>query len=324
MFTENTADQQVTIMNSKSFFSKRAVVFAVAILCNSLWGSATPAIKTAYSMFQIGPGDIMSRLLLAGVRFAFAGAAIIVYSSISAKKLIRPKKESWFNIIKLGTVQTVIQYIFFYTGLAHTTGMKSLILGASATFFAIFFSVLYGFEKMTVRKITGCIIGFAGVVLINLTGDSIGAFNLKGDGAIMVYTVANAFAAVLIKKYSATEDPAVLTGYQFLYGGIVLAAAGLIGHGRLLPTGPAAWLLMAYMILLSAVAYTLWSVLLKYNPVSSITIYSFTSTVFGVLLSAIILKEKNTFTPLQCAVSVVLVSLGIIIVNLRLRKESEC
>lgn len=308
-------------MNSKPFFSRRAVVFAVAILCNILWASATPAIKTAYTMFQIGSGDIMSRLLLAGVRFTFSGIAIIIYGSISAGRFIRPKKESFLDVIKLGTVQTVLQYTFFFTGLAHTTGVKSLILGASATFFAIFFSVLYGFEKLTVRKTAGCVIGFAGVVLINLTGDSIGAFNLKGDGAIMVYTLANAFAAVLIKKYSATEEPVVLTGYQFLYGGIVLAVAGLLGHGRLIPIRPAAWLLLAYMILISAVAYTLWTVLLKYNPVSSITVYSFTSTVFGVLLSAIILREKNTFTPLQCAVSVVLVSLGIIIVNLRLKNE---
>lgn len=308
-------------MNAKSFFSKRAVVFAAAILCNLLWGSATPAIKTAYVMFQIDSGDIMSRLLLAGVRFALAGVVIIIYGSISAGRFIRPKRESCLDVIKLGTVQTVLQYMFFYTGLAHTTGMKSLILGASATFFAIFFSILYGFEKLTARKALGCIIGFAGVVLINLTGDSFGAFNLKGDGAIMVYTLANAFAAVLIKKYSATEEPVVLTGYQFLFGGTVLAVVGLLGRGRLLPTGPAAWLLMAYMILLSAVAYTLWTVLLKFNPVSSITVYSFTSTVFGVLLSAVILKEQNTFTPLQCAVSVVLVSLGIIIVNLRLRNE---
>lgn len=310
------------IMKTESFFSKRAAVFAVAILCNLLWGSATPAIKTAYALFQIGPGDIMSRLLLAGVRFAFAGVVIIIYGSIAAKKFIRPKKESFLNVIKLGTVQTVIQYIFFYTGLAHTTGMKSLILGASATFFAIIFSVLYRFEKLTARKITGCIIGFAGVVLINLTGDSFGAFNLAGDGAIMVYTIANAFAAVLIKKYSATEEPIVLTGYQFLYGGIVLVAAGLTGRGKLLPVSPSAWLLMAYMIFLSAVAYTLWSVLLKYNPVSSVTIYSFTNTVFGVLLSAIILKEQNAFTPLQCAVSVVLVSLGIIIVNLKAENKA--
>lgn len=265
----------------------------------------------------------MSRLLLAGVRFALAGVVIIIYGSISAGKFIRPKKESLLNVVKLGTVQTVLQYLFFYTGLAHTTGMKSLILGASATFFAIFFSILYGFEKLTMRKTVGCIIGFAGVVLINLTGESIGAFNLKGDGAIMVYTLANALAAVLIKKYSASEEPVVLTGYQFLFGGIVLAVTGLFGHGGLLPTGPSAWLLMAYMILLSAVAYTLWTVLLKYNPVSSITVFSFTSTVFGVLLSAIILNEQNTFTPLQCAVSVVLVSLGIIIVNLRPKRDAQ-
>lgn len=308
-------------MKSESFFSKRWAVFSLAILCCLLWGSATPAIKTAYSLFQIGPGDIMSRLLLAGVRFTFAGIAIIAYGSIAAKRLIRPKKESWMNVIKLAMVQTVFQYIFFYTGLAHTTGMKSAILGASATFFSILLSVLFRMEKLTAKKLIGCLTGFAGVVLINLTGGSFGPLNLSGDGAIMVYTIISGLANVLIKRYSASEEPVILTGYQFLIGGIILSSAGLAGNGKLLPVGPSAWLLMAYMVLLSAVAYTLWSILLKYNSVSRVTIYNFTNPVFGVLLSAIILKEQNAFTPVQCAASLVLVSLGIIIVNLKTKNS---
>ena len=307
-------------MKIRSALTNRLVVAVLALFCCTLWGSATPAIKMAYQLFQIPSGSIMSRFVLAGVRFFFAGVVIILYGSLTAKKFIRPKKGNWPIIVKLGLVQTVFQYVFFYTGLAYTTGMKSAILGASATFFSILFSVLFRMEKLTSRKLAGCIIGFAGVVLINLTGGSFGPLNLKGDGATMVYTIANGLAAVLIKKYSGREDPVVLTGYQFLFGGFVLAAAGLLGGGRLLPVGPSAWLLMTYMIMLSAVAYTLWSVLLKYNAVSEVTIYNFSNPIFGVLLSALILKEQNAFTPLQCAISLALVSFGILLVNLRSSK----
>lgn len=44
---------------------------------------------------------------------------------------------------------------------------------------------------------------------------------------------------------------------------------------------------------LSAVAYTLWGVLLKYNPVSRVTIFGFMNPMFGVLLSAVFLGESG-------------------------------
>lgn len=307
-------------MKNKTVLSNRAVVGILAIFCCLLWGSATPAIKTAYKLFQIASDDTMSRFVLAGLRFFFAGAVIIIFGSVSAGKLIRPKKGNIMLVIKLGMVQTVLQYYFFYTGLAHTTGIKSAILGASATFFSILFSVLFRMEKLSARKIVGSVIGFSGVILINITGGSIDALNLKGDGFIMIYTIMNGLAAVMIKKYSQKEDPVVLTGYQFLFGGLVLTAAGILGNGKLLPESASAWGLMAYMVFLSAVAYTLWSVLLKYNDVSHVTVYNFTNPVFAVLLSALVLREQNTFTAIQCIISLVLVCLGILIVN---KKKKE-
>ena len=300
-----------------NIFSNRLFAAAIAIFCCILWGSATPAIKTAYTLFQIPSDDIMSRFLLAGVRFAGAGIIIIAYGSISAGKFIHPSKETQPLIMKLGMVQTVFQYVFFYTGLAHTTGIKSAVLSATSTFFAIIISAMFRLEKLDAKKVSGCAVGLLGVIIINLNGSRFGPLNFAGDGAILINAVANALAAVLIKKYSARENPVVLTGYQFLFGGLILALAGLVGGGKLSAVGPSAWLLMFYMMLLSSAAYTLWTVLLKYNSVSEITIFSFCTPVFGVLLSALLLKETNTFSPLQCAVSLILVSAGILTVNLK-------
>lgn len=310
-------------MKSESFFTKRWVVFLLAIFCCLLWGSAAPSIKTAYILFQIGSTDVMSRLLLAGVRFTGAGILIVLYGCVSAKRFIYPKKSNLPDVMKLGLVQTVLQYFFYFTGLAHTTGIKSAILGASSTFFAILFSALFCTEKLTGKKLAGCIVGFAGVVLINLNGSGFGGLNISGDGAIIVNSLMNGLAAVLIKRYAQKEDPVVLTGYQFLFGGLVLMLIGLCGGGQLQAASVKAWILLAYMAALSSVAYTLWSVLLKYNPVSRITIYNFTNPVFGVLLSALFLKETNAFTPLQCVISLVLISIGIIIVNTKTEKKPD-
>ena len=51
-------------------------------------------------------------------------------------------------------------------------------------------------------------------------------------------------------------------------------------------------LLLLYLALLSAAAFTLWSVLLKYNRVSQVTIYNFSVPLFGSVLSAWFLGES--------------------------------
>ena len=67
------------------------------------------------------------------------------------------------------------------------------------------------------------------------------------------------------------------------------------------------------MALLSTVAFSLWTILLKYNPVSKVTIFGFSIPVFGVALSGIFLGEQ-IFT-LKNITALLFVCAGIIIVN---------
>ena len=187
--------------------TKPGMVCAVALLCCLLWGSAFPSIKIGYRLFEIAESDSMSQLLFAGYRFSLAGIMVIVIGSFMSGRILCPKCSSWSMVIRLGAVQTIFQYVFFYMGLAHTTGVKSSIITASNVFFAIFLSAVVFREKITPGKMTGCIIGFAGVVLINLTGAGIDLnLSFAGEGAIMLSAFASALSSVLIKRYSAKED----------------------------------------------------------------------------------------------------------------------
>ena len=62
-------------------------------------------------------------------------------------------------------------------------------------------------------------------------------------------------------------------------------------------------------------AYSVWSLLLKYNPVSKVTVFGFMTPVFGVVLSAVFLGEAASMPWLQSLIALVLVSAGIYIVN---------
>ena len=308
-------------MNSSSrdsIFTRPLTVCLFALFCNFLWGSATPSIKTGYKVFQIASSDTMSVILFAGTRFILAGILTIAFGSVLNRHFLKPKRSSIKEIAVLAVFQTILQYIFFYVGLAHTTGVKGAIFTSLGTFFAILFSALiFRMEKLTSRKLLGCLIGFAGVVLVNWKGKGtdVGGFNFAGDGALILSSAASATAAALIKRYSSKEDPVVLSGYQFFLGGLVLASAGALGGGRLAPVSASSWILMLYLGFISAAAYSIWGILLSHNPVSSVTIYGFSNPVFGVLLSALFLTETNSFSPLQCAAALVLVCIGILIVN---------
>ena len=132
---------------------------------------------------------------------------------------------------------------------------------------------------------------------------------------MFISAFACALAAVIIKIYGANEDPVMLNGYQFLLGGLVMAVAGYVMGGRIVIDSYKAILLLTYMAFISAGAYTLWSILLKYNTVSKVTIFGFLTPFFGVILSAIILGEKGAFT-IKSMMALILVCIGIVIVNM--------
>jgi drug/metabolite transporter (DMT)-like permease len=304
-------------MQKKTFWTRTSVIFLMTLICCFLWGSAFPSVKIGYRLFSIASSDSASQLLFAGVRFTLAGFLVLLLGGLSGKRLLLPKKTSIRPVLILALFQTAGQYFFFYIGLAHTSGVKSSILVASSTFLSILVaSLLFHYEKLTAGKILGCLIGFAGVVLIQIPGSSIDfSMHWNGEGFVFLSALMYAFSSSFIKDFSKREDPVMLSGYQFIAGGLALAIVGRLLGGHLTGFTPASTALLLYMALISAVAYTLWSLLLKYNPVSRIAVFGFMNPVLGVILSAVLLNEKNQAFSLYGLISLILVSIGIIVVN---------
>ena len=105
------------------------------------------------------------------MRFVLAGILAVIFGSLLEGRFIRPEKGCAGKIAWLAMLQTVIQYLFFYIGLAHTSGVKASIIEAVNVFVAIIVSgFIFHQENVTVKKMLGCLVGFAGVVLINMNG----------------------------------------------------------------------------------------------------------------------------------------------------------
>ena len=307
---------------NKSLLEKPTMVVIVAVLCCLLWGSAFPCIKLGYQLFDIPSGDSSSQILFAGIRFTLAGILVILAGSMMQGKLLKPSKTAIPKVLKLCMFQTVLQYIFFYIGLAHITGVKGSIVNAVNVFFTILVScLLFRLEKLDKQKLIGCIIGFAGVIIVNLGGEFDMSFTFLGDGFLMISAFAYALSSVLIKIYGKDENPVMLSGYQFAAGGLIMILAGLAMGGRLNAVTFQGILLLLYMAFISAGAYTLWSLLLKYNPVSKVAVFGFCTPIFGVILSAVILGESASFQ-LKTLIALMFVCVGIIIVNYKKKQEN--
>lgn len=311
-----TREQNNNKFSAEKFFTKPAVVVLGAIFCCILWGSAFPCVKIGYNLFNVDTTHIPSVILFAGLRFTLAGALVIAFGCVAQKKFILPKKRNWWRVVVLCIFQAVLQYVFFYIGLANVTGVKGSVLNGLGVFFTILFACfLFRTEKFNLIKLAGVVLGFAGVIVINLGGQFTFEFSLLGEGFIILSGISAAVAAGLVKVFSAHEDTTVLCGWQFLIGGTALIIGGAAAGGHVSPDGFGAIAELVYLAFISSCAFTLQGYLVKYNPVSKIAVYKSTNPLFGAVFSAIILNESEQLLSYTTIIAIVLVTLGIFVIN---------
>ncbi|EML9986963.1 MULTISPECIES: DMT family transporter [Citrobacter] len=296
-------------------FARKNVVWLSAAFCCLLWGSAYPAIKSGYEIFQIAADDIPSKIVFAGYRFLFAGLLLLLLAIAQRKPIGRLSSRQFGQLTLLGVTQTSLQYIFFYIGLAFTTGVKGSIMNATGTFFSVLLAhFIYQNDKLSYNKTLGCILGFTGVMVVNFNSGLLDFnFTLAGDGSIVLAAFILSAATLYGKRLSQTVDPTVMTGYQLGIGGLVLVIGGYVFGGTLAVHGLASVAILGYLTLLSSVAFALWSILLKYNRVGMIAPFNFLIPVSGAVLSAIFLGEN--ILEWKYAIALVLVCSGIWWVN---------
>lgn len=302
-------------MDKKKFYTSRLNIVLLATLCCALWGSAFPAIKVSYEMFSVAAGDIPSKLILAGYRFSLAGIIVLIFQVFAKKNVFKYSVKDFGEMTIFGVCQTALQYTFFYVGMAYASGVSGSIVNGTGTFFSIIIAhFVYKNDKLNFNKALGCIIGFLGVVIVNLNGGTLAdtGFSFMGEGLVILAALSSSAAGIYGKKITQNKDASVATGYQLFIGGVILIVSGFIFGGHLTGFTFKSTALLVYMALLSSVAFAVWSELMKYNKVGTIAMFNFLIPVFGTLLSAIILGE-NIFD-IKILIALILVCTGIFLV----------
>lgn len=284
----------------------------LCFVCTFFWGAGYPVLKMSYEYWAIENNDVASKLLFAGIRFTIAGLLLVSFSSVRKKTFAYPPRQMLPKVTALGLCQTVFQYGLLYIGMALTSGTKGSLLNQINVFLLVLLTPLfYRDETLSVRKVLGCVLGFSGITIMNMHG-----LNFRLESGDIIVVVSSCFAALgylLSKSMPAESDPMVCTAYQQLIGGIVLMVAGAIGKGRIAVINWQGVCCLIFLIMVAAIAYTVWFYLLQHNDVSQISIYKFLTPLFGVVLSGVLLGEK-VITPANVT-ALLLVCVGIVIVN---------
>ena len=298
-------------------YSSGKVVFALAVLCAFLWGSAYPCVKLSYRLFEIASDDIPSIILLAGIRFTLAGALVLAACLTKGKGLKVPRRQ-WTSIGFLAFFQTFIQYSLYYVGFMHTEAAKGSIINQSSNFLLVLAAGLFFREDtLSIRKITGIAMGFLGVAVVNLNSAS-GGFTLLGEG-LLLFSALSATAGYLISKKTGGQiSPMLLTGWQQFWGGLALTILAILLGGNIAAPSFGSLLLLLYMALAVAIAYVIWTKLLALNEVAKVSAYKFLVPIFSTVCSAVILGEQ--VWKIQQVFSLLLVTAGILVINLPIDK----
>lgn len=287
-------------------------IIGLSLIVMALWGSLFPMIKIGYSAFNINSSSIPDILMFAGARFIVCGFVVLLLGLSKRKKIGLPDKKSIGKILLVGLFAMVLHYSCTYIGLSTTDGSKTALIKQLGSLLYVCFSFLFiKSEKFSSLKIVGAILGFLGIVAINL--NSTGLTFSVGDVLIIGASVCTVVSGILSKNVLTNNSPFWVTGISQFAGGLVLAMIALALGVNSLSLNLKSLLVFVYICFASTVGYLLWNYVLSIATLSKMFIIKFSEPLFACIFSAFLLGEE--IFKIQYLLAFLLISIGIIMGN---------
>jgi len=263
----------------------------LAIVASLLWASAFTGVKIGlkyHTPFQF-----------AGVRFTISGILLILYFN-NMRSYWNEVVRNWRFIAVIAALQTVIQYMLFYSGInLLPASIAAMITGSSPLFVSIVAHFSFKDDRMDWMKGFSILLGVAGVAVISLGRSHLPsgmAISLFGVSLLLVNNLVSGWSNVLVAKRQKQISPVVLSSSSLLFGGIglILISIPFEGYG-LRAIAPEYFIALAWLSFLSAAAFAIWYTLLQ-RPgvkVSGLNMWKFLIPVAGAALSWILLPNES-------------------------------
>ncbi|HJS24597.1 MAG TPA: DMT family transporter [Pyrinomonadaceae bacterium] len=264
----------------------------------------------------------MSTSSLVCCRLTGAALAFALVQRKLAPLLKMPAKDFWLLVLcsMMGIVGNQFLYI---KGLSLTTIINTTLLNTTIPVFALFVSILFGYDQWSLRRLIGITLAAGGVVyLVNPLRADLSAQTTAGNllivGNSFLYAIYIVISKTLFERYGALN---VIT-WIFLVGSVVTVPVGIysLQQENLGAIGAGVWLLILFIIIFPTVgAYYLnaWA-LTKVAP-STVAIYIYLQPLIAFGFAPLLLGEQSNA---RTIVAALLIFGGVAVVTKRGRSRA--
>ncbi|BCX49526.1 drug/metabolite transporter (DMT) superfamily protein [Haloferula helveola] len=285
-------------------------VLPPVLLCAGLWGSAFPAIKTVYGLWEeagIDAGPI-EFWWFAGVRFVLAGTLLLIVAKRPVREFRATPK---LRLLGFSLTQTFGQYLFFYLAIAVASGSLTGLLTATGSFWwMVLAPLMAGAPRPSGMQWVAIAIGGVGVTLATAAPGAGAGQPVLGATLMVLATGLGAVGLIQFGRMRETIGARAATGYSLLGGGLLLLIAGapaFVEAGRLMT--PGVMLLTLWLAVVSASAFGLWNHLSTKHPVPLLAGYRFLIPLAGMTESLLLLEGESAGWGLLAGAALVVGSL---------------
>lgn len=292
----------------------------MAIFACLLWSTAFVGVKIGLRY-----SDPFS---FAGIRFMLAGLLLIPFWW-KRRPNFAEIQANIRTILLVSFFQTFFMYGLFYLAMTMVSGaIAAILIGSSPLTAAVVAHYSRDDDNMTLPKSISLLLGMAGIVILSISrhpwASPEGLREFIGIVLLFLCTVSSALGNVLVAGEKSDMNPVFLNSLQIFLGGFLLFLVSLPVEGVTVHILPAEYYLSLFWLsCLSAVAFTLWFVLLQ-RPgvkVSGLNIWKFIIPVFGAVFSWLLLPDESP--QLSSIIGMAAIAVSIILFNLAdLRRKS--
>lgn len=266
---------------------KWAIVAAFTTLC-VVWSSTWLAIK-------VGLADLPP-ISFAALRFLIA-FIVLVAVSIGRVPLLPKNRADWTLLAFTGVLMFAVNYGLLFWAELHISSGLAAVLQAMIVIFGMFFAhLLLPSEPLRWQRVAGALLSGAGVALIcGRLLDHGGMLAFWGGLGVVIGGAGAALSNVLLKRRALELAPAMIAGWQMIFGTIPMLLLGVVLEGNPLRfhwTGMAIFCLLYLAIIGSALTFLLLYWLLPRMPVNNLQTISLITPPGAVVIGWLLGGEK--------------------------------
>jgi drug/metabolite transporter (DMT)-like permease len=267
------------------------------LAANLIYGANYSIAKKVMPEFIEPFGFIFVRVIFTALLF------LLLASFVKDKKVTR---KDHGRLLLCALTGVALNQLLFFKGLDLTRPINAaLMMTTNPIMVLVAASLLIG-ERITMKKISGIIIGIVGACFLIVFGkvSALGNGDTTGDIMILINSLSFGMFLIMVKPLMSRYHTFTVMKWIFLYGLIMVTPFGIREgiSARWMEMEPSHWWAVAYVVIaVTALAYLFNTYALKRLSPSSVSIYIYLQPVFATLFAILFGEDHPQWLHLAAA-----------------------